>query len=327
MFRYLTSAALLLAFGCPVARAQQAQPYVYRGAGCTGRDRMAPFTAMLGRAPVGVVDFAENSDWTHMRDSIGWGMWCWSATPYRLTQSVPMLMSTGTLADGARGAFDKEFVLLGKQMVAAGYGDSYLRIGWEMNGNWYRWFAGQDPVSFRAYYRRIVQAFRRVPGQHFRFIWNPGVGTLNFPPDQAYPGDPYVDVIGMDLYNTTWAPDGEVAASRWSYILTQPYGLNWLQTFARLHRKPIAFPEWGTGTRPDGHGAGDDALFIDNMAAWIANNNVVMQSYWDYNAGDYDAELSGGQFPLAEAAFTSDFALPVTAARPPMPKPAPRAHH
>ncbi len=280
---------------------------------------MAPFATMLGRAPVGVVDFAENSDWTHMRNSIGWGMRCWSSTPYRLTQSVPMLMSTGTLADGAKGTFDQEFVLLGKQMVAAGYGDSYLRIGWEMNGSWNRWFAGQDPVSFRAYFRRIVHAFRSVPGQHFKIIWNPGMGVLNFAPDQAYPGNGYVDVIGLDVYNTTWAPNGQDAASRWSYILTQPYGLNWLQTFAKLHRKPIAFPEWGTGTKPDGHGAGDDPLFVNNMSAWIANNNVVMQGYWDYNAWDYDAELSAGQFPLSAAAFSTDFAFPVSTAVKPRP--------
>lgn len=313
MLKSLLAAVLLLTPVIP-ARAQQAQAYVYRGAGCTGREVMAPFTAMLGRAPAGIVDFAENSDWTHMRNSIGWGMWCWSSTPYRLAQSVPMLMSTGTLADGAKGAFDQEFVLLAQQMVAAGYGDSYLRIGWEMNGNWYRWSAATDPASFRAYFRRIVHAFRSVPGQHFKIVWNPGLGALNLKAEQAWPGAGYVDVIGMDVYNTSWRPQDSDPASRWDYLLTQPYGLNWLTAFAKSHRKPIALPEWGTGNSPNGFGGGDDPLFITNMAAWIANNNVVMQSYWDYNAGDYNAELSAGQFPMAETAFAAAFAAPAAPA-------------
>ncbi len=270
---------------------------------------MAPFVAQLGRPPVGVIEFAENSDWTHMLNSIGWGLSCWSSTPYRIAQSVPMLMSTGTLADGAQGAYDAQFVALGDLLVAKGYSDAYLRIGWEMNGDWYRWAAAQDPTNWKRYFQRIVLAMRSVKGQHFKIIWNPAIGQQQIGSDQIYPGDDYVDVIGLDVYNQSWNPADTDPATRWANLVEQPYGLDWLKTFAGQHKKPIALPEWGTGTRPDGHGFGDDPMFIDNMAIWIADNNVVMQGYWDYNAGDYNADFEEGPFPDAAAAYTNNFAV------------------
>lgn len=301
------AAAVMLA---PVAEASAAgaAAYVYRGAGCTGKARMAPFTALLGRKPQGVIEFAENSDWQHMLDSIGWAAGCWAGTP--MAQSVPMLMSTGTLAEGARGDYDAQFVALGKLLVAKRQPNAMLRIGWEFNGNWYRWSAANDPENFKIYFRRIVAALRSVPGQSFRIIWNPAIGQQAIGADLAYPGDDVVNYIALDVYNQSWWPQDVDPQVRWNRIVQQPYGLDWLKTFAAKHRKRIMIPEWGTGTRPDGHGWGDDPLFVSNMAAWFTANNVLMHGYWDYQAPDFDGELSDGGQPNAAAAFKSAFALP-----------------
>jgi hypothetical protein len=69
----------------------------------------------------------------------------------------------------------------------------------------------------------------------------------------------------------------------------------------------MSFPEWGTGTRPDGHGGGDDPYFIQQMASWIASANVLYHDYWDYPASDYNAKLSDNHQPNAGAMFRQLF--------------------
>lgn len=302
------SIALVLSGALAPAQAFAQELFVYRGAGCTGRDRLPAFIAMAGRAPVGVTDFADRSAWQNMLNSVTWSATCWSRTNYRLSQAVPMLLDKGTtLREGANGAYDSHFAQLGRVLVARGKADAYLRIGWEFNGDWYAWSAAKDPEAFVRYFRRLVGIFRAVPGQRFRIVWNPSQGQQKIAPDRVYPGDDVVDVIGLDFYNSSWRKEDAHPEVRWRNHLTQPYGLNWLKDFAARHHKPIAFPEWGTGTSPNGQGKGDDPLFIARMAQWIKSNNVAYHAYWDYPAPDYNSELSGGRQPLSARAFRTAF--------------------
>lgn len=304
--------ALAMAGCAPPAAASSPEMFVYRGAGCTGKARMASFERLLGRRPDGVVEFSERSDWAHMLTSINWALDCWQGTPYRLAQSVPMLMDRGTsLAEGANGRYDAHFRALGELLVRKGHANAYLRIGWEFNGGWYSWAAKKDPEAFRRFFRRIVITMRKVPGQRFVIVWNPAQGEQQIAPDKLWPGDPYVDIVAIDLYNQSWAPaDRLSAAVRWNNLVNQPYGLAWLARFAGERGKPLALPEWGTGTRPDGHGMGDDPLFIQNVATFLRSNNSAFAGYWDYKAGDFDGEISTGRQPLSASAFRRSFARP-----------------
>lgn len=287
----------------------KAPMFVYRGAGCTGKARMAAFERLLGRPADGIVEFSERSDWAHMLSSINWALGCWKGTPYRLAQSVPMLMDRGTsLAEGADGAYDRHYRALGELLVKKGYADAYLRIGWEFNGDWYPWAAKRDPAAFVRYFRRIVTALRAVPGQRFVIVWNPAQGVQQIAPDKVWPGTAYVDVVAVDLYNQSWNPlDRLNPERRWKTLVDQPYGLAWAARFAAKQGKPLALPEWGTGTRPDGHGFGDDPVFIERVAAFVRGHRTAFTGYWDYNAGDYNAELSNGRQPRAAAAFRAQF--------------------
>lgn len=300
--------ALILTMSSSSVRASPAELFVYRGAGCTGRDRLPAFIAMAGRRPDGVVDFTERTSWQNMLNSVSWSRRCWAAGNYRLSQAVPMLLDKGTtLREGANGAYDRYFEQLGRLLVANGSANAYLRIGWEFNGGWYPWSAANDPEAFVDYFRRLVGIFRAVPGQKFQIVWNPAIGQNKIAPDRVYPGDDVVDVIGLDIYNKSWRKEDSDPEVRWRNHLSQPYGLNWLKAFADSHHKPIALPEWGTGSSPDGQGRGDDPLFIDRMAEWIRSNNVAYHAYWDYAAPDFNAELSGGRQAQSARAFRSAF--------------------
>lgn len=307
MWRRIAPLAVLIAFAAAPAMATEMG--TYQGAGCPGRDKVAAFEKWAGRKIDRGLDFFSFNSWTDIMNESQWSMGCWKKTGLPMTFSVPMLPNDkqSTLAAGAHGDYDHYFQQLGENIVRNGFANAILRLGWEFNGGWYPWAAKKDPDSWVAYWRRIVTVMRAVPGQHFRFDWNPTIAWQQIPQDKVYPGDEYVDIIGMDVYNQTWDPKATTPELRWKGMVSNSYGLDWLEKFAAEHHKPISIPEWGTGTRPDGHGGGDDPLFVTNMSRWIKTHNVVYHNYWDYHAGDYNAKLSDGQFPQSGKAFLEEF--------------------
>ena len=146
-----------------------------------------------------------------------------------------------------------------------------------------------------------------MQGQSFQFVWNPnGQGSTAYTPDQAYPGSAYVDYIGSDVYGNCWCTPF-TDQNGWAMQLSQPWGLDWLATFAAQVGRPVVFPEWSVDTRPDGHGLGDDPYFVNQMAAWMSANNVAWSAIFAYNAPDQQNDITDGNFPQSLAAFEADF--------------------
>jgi hypothetical protein len=266
------------------------------------------------------LDFLPSATWSDI-ESPTWWTSGWAGSPYRTVYSIPLIPSTGgTLAQGATGAYNAHFTKLGQALVAGGDSDAILRLGWEFNGAWYRWSAKSDPAAFAAYWRQIVAALRAVPGSSFQFDWSPVLGQGAVAPDRAYPGDAYVDYIGLDVYDQDWFPGWSDPYQRWQNLLTQAYGLRWHRDFAAAHGKPMTFPEWGLMTRTDGHGGGDDPYYIEKMHDWIASNPVAYALYFEFDAPDGRHELMSGQFPQSAARFQQLFGA---ASPPPLPPPPP----
>ena len=284
---------------------------VYRGPGCDGVAQLPTFEKFIGRKADRVVDFLDLRSWRVMRESAMWTFDCWKNQPAALTISVPMLPKDGTstLKAGADGAYDGVFREVARLAVESGRPDAVMRIGWEFNGEWYPWSSQRDPITFIAYWRRIVTVMRSISGQRFRFEWCFTLADRLGDPSVAYPGDDVVDIVSADVYNQTWKRGLDDPVRRWASILDGQFGLKWHRDFALDHGKPIAFPEWGTGTRPDGHGWGDDPVFINGMADWIEAVNPLYQAYWDYPAPDFNGELSGGAQPRSASAFVRRFGM------------------
>ncbi len=300
--------SLCLALG---GGARAGELYVYKGAGCEGRKAVAGFERFIGAKADGVVDFNDyRQDWGYAVLQARQAIRCWQGSGYGLAYSLPLAVERGpnaSLVEVAGGGANASFSEIARLLVAAGFGDAFIRLGWEFNGSWYRWGA-KDPLMFAAAFRQAHDAMVSVPGAHFRFVWNPSLYTQRYPVARAYPGDPYVDVIASDVYNASWrwgAVKANVARepALWRHVYGDAWGVRDVVAFAALHRKPFAFPEWGTGDRPDGHGGGDDPIFIRNMAPFVAR--ATFAGYWDYDAGDYNARLSTGERPRAAAAFNA----------------------
>lgn len=281
----------------------------YVGAGDpTGINSLGEF---LGRNLTWALDYLANNDWDKIANPIWW-LQQWSGWNYRMIWSVPILINASTnLSIGATGQYNQYFKQLAENLVNYNYTNSVIRPGWEMNGDWYIWSAANDPSGYVEYWKQIVITMRSVPGNNFTFVWNPNIGEQSIAPDLIYPGDEYVDFVGVDVYDAQWAnyPGPEQS---WQILLTENYGLNWLSNFSKIHNKPIIIPEWGlwnngiTTSDPNNEvGGGDDPYYIEQMANWFVENNVVCGSYFDYE----DAILQTSLNPNGTIMFQKLFGI------------------
>lgn len=328
----LASALLLCGFAAGSARAADPRSTLSVFAAPGDPGAVATFESRIGHPVSKVVDYLPRNTWAEIESPQWWtGVWGSSAYKTRMNFSIPMLPASGaSLATGATGAYDSHFVTLAQRLVAGGQGAAIIRLGWEFNGNWYAWTIGvpNGPADYAAYWRRIVNAMRSVPGAAFKFDWSAisGSSTVNgarLDAAAAYPGDAYVDYIGLDVYDMSWITQRTDPAARWNYYMSQPNGMLWHKQFAASHGKPMSFPEWGLSHRTDTYGGEDSPEFIQYMHDWILNNNVAYHAYFDYADGISDSRLFIGLFPNATARFLSLFGGTSTVTPPPPPPPPP----
>jgi glycosyl hydrolase family 26 len=288
---------------------------VYEGAADPGA--VAEFGRWLGREPSWALDFLQGTTWRTIARP-RWFAERWADSPYRVVYSVPMLPSSGeaTLRQGATGAYDDYFAQLARGLVAAGEGDAVIRLGWEFNGDWFPWSAAGREEAFVAFWRHAVDSMRSVDDGSFTFDWSPNAGPNAMDAADAYPGDDYVDYIGLDVYDATTSASQSPEA-RWDTLVNQPFGLAWHSEFAAAHGKPMTFPEWGLWLDDAGRGGGDDPYFIEQMWRWTALHDVVYQMYFDYDGTDGVAhELADPSFEQSGQRYRDLFGLVPVPLRP-----------
>jgi len=268
-----------LVFPAPVSVAQSAtesQPLLGAFVGNSApvnEENLAAMEQWLGRELDYAVIFLNHDSWEAFDSSVRWSLDQWP-NHEKLLIAVPLTVTGTTLHDVASGAYDQHY-LEAAQQIAAYDPNAIIRIGWEMNGDWFPWSAASDPQGYIDACRLAVDAFRSA-SQGFTFAWAPNVGIERIDPEKVYPGDAYVDVVGMSVYEGSSWFVGKTAEERWDWLMNQPNGLKWQQEFAAAHGKPVGFPEYASDI--------DDGYFVTHMADWIkSNNNFVFQSWWNQN--------------------------------------------
>ncbi|HTZ30616.1 MAG TPA: glycosyltransferase [Streptosporangiaceae bacterium] len=205
----------------------------------------------------------------------------------------------------AAGAYDSHATRLARNLVKAGFGSSVIRLGPEMNGTWNAGSLGNTPSAWKDWshcFAHEVRAMRAVPGSHLLFDWNVNANYRSIPLADFYPGNAYVDIIGIDFYDTSGQPLPPVGnPGRWQALTRQPDSLMEVAAFAAAHHKPLSFPEWATvGSE------GDDAAYVTSMGAFIDRHDVAFQSWFD--AGDNGILLlSPSQAPRSLHAYVKAF--------------------
>ena len=200
----------------------------------------------------------------------------------------------------AAGAYNSYAAQFAVRMVSAGFGYAIIRLGHEMNGTWENDSLGTTVTQWRVWgkcFDQEVAAMRAVPGAHFLFDWSINEGYRNIPLADYYPGDSYVDIVGISLYDQSGYPLPRVGSpARWQALTSEPMGLNVVYAFAVLHHKPLGIPEWGTVSTQ-----GDDAGYVVSVADFISRSDVAYQSWFD--AGDFHIYQLSSAAPKSLAAY------------------------
>jgi hypothetical protein len=266
------------------------------------------FATWRGR-PLDVVDaWSARATWNDIVDP-AWLYQRWKGEPYTMAFGVPMLpedvggVSIQACADGAYDSYWREF---GKVISSYGLGSSIIRLGWEFNGNWYVWQATK-PAAWAECWRQIVNSVRPA-APNLRWDWNVnrGVSAGLAEPTLAYPGNAYVDIIGVDSYDS-WPPAD--TAKGWRTQINGTQGLDYWLKFAEAHGKPLSIPEWGNVSSGTEAG-GDDAQYVRQMRAFFAANSGHLAFECNFQGGP---TVGGGSYgpqttvPKAAAAYKATF--------------------
>ncbi len=283
--------------------------------------QISDFSQWIHRPAYLAEDFLMSDSWSSLE---GAGrLSYWQGTPWArkmVWAAYPFPDNQGSLPNAAAGVYNSHYYQLGVNLVKAGMSNANVRFGHEFNGNWYSWSVAKDPngeaageTDFAQAFRQFVTTMRSVPNQHFTFVWNPDINQWGVNLVNCYPGNHYVDAIGMDIYDQDWngayqpgvTPTLQAQQQAWQNNLTNSnWGVTMIQQFAVSQNKPLVVPEWGLAIRSDGHGGGDDAYFIQQMYTWLNANNVAWNIYFNVDAGDGNHDLYDTYtFPQASAAF------------------------
>ena len=234
-----------------------------------------PFEAWRGGRveDVKTVFFGIN-DWQHMAASAG-GL-SYRLPQYQMIVALGMLprSSAGQLAQCAAGQFDTQISAVTNGMLANGGQAAFLagrpiiiRLGWEANNTKgaFPWRIVGNGFTWRDCFRRWVDILDpkvdtdgnpATPPQRtgrFRIVWNmANKGTFEYPINNIWPGNDYVDIVGSEFYDRCpTVKNGDEAgwrlASNGRTASGSPVGpVAWL-AFARSKGKKYAVPEWGIG--------------------------------------------------------------------------------
>jgi Glycosyl hydrolase family 26 len=264
---------------------------------------------------------AWETPWMFSTTSDGWDAWLKASPAHQAIMGMDLIpQSAGSQSNPlaweqacAAGSYDQHATALATNLVSYGAGSVVIRLGVEANGNWEADYVGTTATEMHDWakcYDNEVTAMRAVPGAHFLFVWNPNVCTANLPLDAWYPGDSYVDIMGIDAYDKDCTTQKTVAQEGWTAYSTDsasnpkknsnfPSLVN-MEAFAVAHGKPLSFPEWGLDS-----GTSDDAKYVTNMGQLFNKSDFAFEAYFDTN-DDGIAPL-GSSIPKATAAYPQAF--------------------
>jgi hypothetical protein len=217
--------------------------------------------------------------------------------------ALPMITWEPFLSSGAPGvqpgyapariaAGDLDGYISRAAREAAAYGRPlFVRLAHEMNGDWSPWGVrpGSSPSDYVAMWRHVVGIFRAAGALNVRWVWSPNVtGAASVAPFAAYyPGDAWVDEVGLDGYN--WGP---VKSSPWltfAQVFLPSY-----QALTRLTSKPLLITE--TASTELG---GSKAAWISSIGGALASNLPRVRALiWFDRAQEADWPLSSSPASL-----------------------------
>ncbi len=190
------------------------------------------------------------------------------------------------ISQGVWDAYFEEFVDTVKEFGSP----VFISINHEMNGNWYPYSqATRDSTNTAAEYvaswRHIVNLFRKRGANNVAWVWSPNaIDVGSIPAWKYYPGDEYVDWVGVSFYSSNSMPA--------------------LDSLYREHsqRKPFFVTEWATSptkSRLNPNYPGDEAWVNQFFSALETRYKRVKAISWfnwtTTGDGDYSLKRNAAQ--------------------------------
>lgn len=187
------------------------------------------------------------------------------------------------------GKYDNDIRKYGEAIAAFGK-PVILRFAHEFNGDWYPWsILNEELVPASVYvtaFKYVHAKIRAAGATNAHWVWAPNNASGAKNPQSLasyYPGDEYVDLIGMDGYNfgtsQTWS-----SWQSFSQIFSDLYG--WIQQ--HHPNKPVFISEMGTSST-----GGSKAAWINDMFVQLKTNfpkvisivwfNIDKETDWRFN--------------------------------------------
>jgi beta-mannanase len=269
----------------------------------------AAFGSWRGHSLDIVESWSDRATWQDIEDP-SWLYQRWSGSPYTMAFGVAMLpenVAGVSIQACASGAYNAHWRKFGSVISSYGLGNSIIRLGWEFNGNWYVWKASQ-PTTWAQCWRQVVTSARSTaPGLRWDWNVNRGQATGLADPTRAYPGDSYVNYVGVDSYDN-WP--AATSASGWQTQLNGTQGLAYWLAFATAHGKLLSVPEWGNVSTGESAG-GDNPAYVNDMLGFFQAHAARMA--YESNFQGAAAGSTGGSYaahttvPNAAAAYRAGF--------------------
>jgi hypothetical protein len=178
--------------------------------------------------------------------------------------------------------------------IAAARVPVVIRFAHEMNGNWYPWCEqsnGNQPTDYIRAYRHVHEIFTASGARNVTWMWSPNVTYPGARPlTTLYPGDPYVDWIGLSGYYGT----GGVTAY-------QSFGSIFAGTLAAVSAftvKPVVIAETGATDA-----TGQQARWITDMFAQLPSYAGVIGMIWFEATKEIDWRIAN--HPAAAQAYAA----------------------
>lgn len=200
-------------------------------------------------------------------------------------QTVPQDALKGNMIfDVLDGKYDDFLKYYVEDVVNSQY-PVLFRVGNEMNGDWCVYSAHQtskDTEIYKAFYKHIYQLFKEAGADNVIWVWNPnGESFPDFKWNDElcyYPGDEYVDVIGMTSYNTGTYYEGE-SWREFDDMYDPLY-----EEYIKLYQKPLMITEFASSSV-----GGDKVTWVENMFNHITKYERIKVALW-WDGCDWDSQ-------------------------------------
>ncbi len=227
---------------------------------------------------------------------IVWEPWYWANRDKNLMDDI---------ISGKQDAYIKSWA----KGIKESNGTVFIRYAHEFNIDGYPWgivHNGKNPKKYIDAYRHVYDIFTKEGAKNAKFVWCPMAQSWPQEPwndmNLAYPGDKYVDWIGLDGYNWGTSQDW----SSWQSF-TELFRDVAREMWRKYPTKPIMVAEFASATK-----GGDKAKWIKDLTNELKKMPYIKAVLWfdekketDWRIESTSSTLAGFKTMIKDPYFAS----------------------